>query len=80
MLPEKGSSRSQWVERDKLRKEKEEKDKLKEKQKKKFINMNHNTKKYNGVILGPEGALGNSSSSISNKNRRSTTKKAFDSE
>ena len=80
ILPEKGASRSQYVERDKARKEKEEKEKLKEKQKKKFINMNHNTKKFNGVILGPEGELENSSSGVSNKNRRSTTKKAFDSE
>ena len=53
-IPEKGSSKSQYVLRQKIKQEKEEKAEKKNKYKKKFINMALNTKKFNGVVLGSD--------------------------
>ena len=59
VMPDKGSCRSQYVVRKKAMQEKEEKAEHKAKTKKKFINMSHNTKKFNGVIVGSDHVIKN---------------------
>ena len=80
VLPQKGSSRSQYVEREKMKKAKDEKDKVKQQQKKKFINMSLNSKKFNGVVLGSDSVLDKSIQNLSNANHSRSNKKTFDSD
>lgn len=57
VIPDKGSSKSQYVVRQKVKKENEDKEQKKAKSKKKFINMALNMKKFNGVVLGSDQVI-----------------------
>ena len=56
-MPEKGSSKSQYVVAQKAREIATEKAVKKSRAKKKFINMELNKKKFNGVIVGSDYVL-----------------------
>ena len=57
VIPDKGSSKSQYVVRQKVKKDNEDKEQKKAKSKKKFINMALNMKKFNGVVLGSDQVI-----------------------